>query len=78
MNMPVHQNQNPFAVSAPQTQAMSTVQSDSQRAIAEVQAALVIAKQFPRDMNQAWDRIMNACQRPTLAQSAVYSYGRGG
>ena len=78
MNMPVHTNQNPFAVSAPQTQAMSTVQSDSQRAIAEVQAALVIAKQFPRDMNQAWDRIMNACQRPTLAQSAVYSYGRGG
>ena len=43
MNAPVHQNQNPFAVSAPQTQAMSTVQSDSQRAIAEVQAALVIA-----------------------------------
>ena len=31
MNMPVHQNKNPFAVSAPQTQAMSTVQSDSQR-----------------------------------------------
>ena len=47
MNAPVqHSGQNPFAVSAPATQAMSTVQSDSQRAIAEVQAALVIAKQF--------------------------------
>ena len=78
MNMPVHTNQNPFAVSAPQTQAMSTVQSDSQRAIAEVQAALVIAKQFPRNPIEAYDRVMNACQRPGLAQSAVYSYARGG
>lgn len=78
MNAPVHQNQNPFAVSAPQTQTMSTVQSDSQRAIAEVQAALVIAKQFPRNPIEAYDRVMNACQRPGLAQSAVYSYARGG
>ena len=78
MNMPVHTNQNPFAVSAPQTQAMSTVQADSQRAVAEVQAALVIAKQFPRNPIEAYDRVMNACQRPGLAQSAVYSYARGG
>lgn len=78
MNAPVHQNQNPFAVSAPQTQAMSTVQADSQRAVAEVQAALVIAKQFPRNPIEAYDRVMNACQRPGLAQSAVYSYARGG
>ncbi|MGQ1316573.1 hypothetical protein ACT400_12920 [Acinetobacter baumannii] len=79
MNAPVqHSGQNPFAVAAPITQAMSTVQSDSQRAIAEVQAALVIAKQFPRNPIEAYDRIMNACQRPGLAQSAVYSYARGG
>ena len=79
MNTPVqHSGQNPFAVSAPQTQTMSTVQSDSQRAIAEVQAALVIAKQFPRNPIEAYDRVMNACQRPGLAQSAVYSYARGG
>lgn len=78
MNAPVHVNQNPFAVSAPQTQAMSTVQADSQRAVAEVQAALVIAKQFPRNPIEAYDRVMNACQRPGLAQSAVYSYARGG
>lgn len=74
----VVQHQNPFAVSAPQTQAMSTVQADSQRAVAEVQAALVIAKQFPRNPIEAYDRVMNACQRPGLAQSAVYSYARGG
>jgi hypothetical protein len=78
MSAPVQTNQNPFAVSAPQTQAMSTVQADSQRAVAEVQAALVIAKQFPRNPIEAYDRVMNACQRPGLAQSAVYSYARGG
>lgn len=79
MNAPVqHSGHNPFAVSAPTTQAMSTVQADSQRAIAEVQAALVIAKQFPRNPIEAYDKIMNACQRSGLAQSAVYSYARGG
>ena len=76
MNAPVKGN--PFAVSAPQSQAMATVQADSQRAVAEVQAALVIAKQFPRNPIEAYDRVMNACQRPGLAQSAVYSYARGG
>ncbi len=76
MNAPV--NTNPFLPTAPQNNALATVQTESSRAVAEVQSALVIAKQFPRDMNQAYDRIMNACQRPALAQSAVYSYARGG
>lgn len=76
MNAPV--NTNPFLPTAPQNSAVSTVQTENSRAVAEVQSALVIAKQFPRDMNQAYDRIMNACQRPALAQSAVYSYARGG
>lgn len=76
MNAPV--NTNPFLPTAPQNNAVSTVQTENSRAVAEVQSALVIAKQFPRDMNQAYDRIMNACQRPALAQSAVYSYARGG
>lgn len=49
-----------------------------QREIAEVQAAMTIAKRFPRNQAQALDRIMIACQRPTLAESALYSYARGG
>jgi hypothetical protein len=52
--------------------------ADSDRAIEEVQAALVIAKKFPRDQVQAMDRILNACTRPTLANTALYSYPRGG
>jgi len=51
---------------------------ESSRAVQEVQAALVIAKKFPRDQKAAIDRILNACTRPTLANQAVYEYARGG
>lgn len=44
----------------------------------EVQAAMVIAKRFPRDERQSADRILNACTRPTLAENAMYSFPRGG
>lgn len=52
--------------------------SDQHRAIAEVQAALVIARANPRDPMAAMDRILNACTRPTLADAAVYTYSKGG
>ena len=53
-------------------------QTDQQRAIAEVQAAMVIARSNPRDPVAAMDRILNACTRPTLADAAVYQYAKGG
>lgn len=52
--------------------------SEQQRAIAEVQAAMVIARANPRDQIVAMDRILNACTRPTLADAAVYQYSKGG
>lgn len=48
------------------------------RATAEVQAAYVIAKKFPRNEQQAYTSIMNACKRPFLAEQAMYAYPRGG
>jgi hypothetical protein len=48
------------------------------RAVAEVQAQYVIAKKFPRDENAAYIRIMKACERPFLAEQAMYAYPRGG
>lgn len=48
------------------------------REVAEVQAAVILAKKFPRDPIVAMDRILNACQRPRLAESALYTYARGG
>lgn len=49
-----------------------------QRAIAETQAAIMLAKQFPRDKVDATDRILTECTRPTLAEAATYSYTKGG
>lgn len=56
----------------------TTTDVEGQRAIAEVQAAVVMAKRFPRDQKRAYDKIMLACQRTSLAESAMYSYARGG
>lgn len=53
-------------------------QASSSRAMAEIQAQVVLAKQFPRDVVGAVDRIINECTRPELAQQAVYAYPRGG
>jgi hypothetical protein len=51
---------------------------EGQRAIQEVQAALVIAKRFPRDEKASLDKILNACSRQGLAEQAEYSFSRGG
>ena len=48
------------------------------REVAEIQSAMVIAKRFPRDQRLSYDRIMTACQRPGLAETATYQYARGG
>jgi len=58
--------------------AGAAMEPESQRAIAEVQAAIMLAKRFPRDQVDAMDRILQACCRSSLAESAVYSYTRGG
>lgn len=70
---------NPFVSTAPARPAAgAAVEPESHRAIAEVQAAIMLAKRFPRDQVEATDRVLAACCRPTLAESAVYSYTRGG
>jgi hypothetical protein len=71
---------NPYASAQVATRPTTTAvaNTDQQRAVAEVQAAMMIARANPRDVLAATDRILNACTRPTLATAAVYSYARGG
>lgn len=72
---------NPFddgRASAPAMTTTVTQATESSRAVAEVQAALFIARTNPRDQKRAMDRILNACCRPSLAESAIYAYARGG
>jgi hypothetical protein len=47
------------------------------RSAQEVQAAMVVAKRFPRDEMAAFGRIMQSCKRKTLAEQALYAYPRG-
>jgi hypothetical protein len=53
-------------------------QTESNRAIAEVQAAMILARQFPRDEKAALDKMLVAFQRQGLAEQALYSYSKGG
>lgn len=72
---------NPFARTGGQLAEhanVGTITVESERAIAEVQAKMVVAKRFPRDEARAYDRVMAACSRPSLAAVAEYSYPRGG
>lgn len=61
---------------APRSEGMMEVAST--RAAQEVQAAMVIAKRFPRDEQAAFQRIMQACKRKMLAEVSQYAYPRGG
>lgn len=54
------------------------MQVNESRAVAEVQSAYVIAKKFPRNQNEAYANIIDACKRPFLAEQAMYAYPRGG
>ncbi len=47
------------------------------RAVTEIKALVVMAKQFPRDPGASMDRILQECRRPTLAEKAVYVFPRG-
>lgn len=73
--------QNPFngMVLAQQNhQNNAVIESETARAVAEVQASMIIAKRFPRNPIQATDNIINACTRQMLAETAMYSFSRGG
>ena len=70
---------NPFlANKVPARVNAGTVAIESERAIAEAQGKLVLARRFPRDRAAAFAAIMEACDRPGFADDALYSFDRGG
>jgi hypothetical protein len=70
---------NPFAVGEVQKEGSSSAEAMvTSKAAQEVQAAMVIAKKFPRNENEAFARIMKSCNRKSLAEVAIYSFPRGG
>lgn len=60
-------------------QTMNSVQlATNAREIARIQGEIYMAKQFPRNYQQALVNIQAVCSRPSLASSAVYQYAKGG
>lgn len=72
-------NEMQLGFQAPQESKDNAMQvTAGERATAEVQAAYVIAKKFPRNAHESYMSIIEACKRPFLAEQAMYAYPRGG
>src|SRR5699024_2374868 len=61
-----------------QNQGSVMSQASSSREMEEVKGQIFMARQFPRNVFQSEQRILDACKRSSLAQTAVYRYPRGG
>lgn len=69
---------NIFALTAQPQSGGALARGNEGRAVAEVQAAVLMAKRFPRDQIAAMDRILNSFTRPSLAEVSQYQYSKGG
>ena len=85
MNQLMENTSQEAAPFGPQSRAMmpaggnsGAVAIESQRAIAEAQGQIIIAKRFPRDLNAAYAELMESCKIPALANMAFYSVPQGG
>lgn len=57
---------------------VGAISIEQERAIAEAQGQLVLAKRFPRDLTAAHIELMESCRMPSLAAVAFYSVPRAG
>jgi hypothetical protein len=70
---------NPFAVQVDNKNInQGSVAIEQSRAVTEAQGKLILAKRFPRNQSEAYSNIVDSCKRITLAESAIYSYPKGG
>ena len=67
-----------YGGSAPAVQQATGAEMMVNRQTQEVQAAMVIAQRFPRNVDASYARIMQSCKRKSLAERAMYEYPRGG
>jgi hypothetical protein len=57
---------------------MEATSIEESRAVAESQAGFVVAQRFPRDQGAALSRVLQSCQRKSLAEQAEYAFPKGG
>lgn len=70
-------DENPYENTGLANRKPGTVSVEENRAMAEVKAQVFMAREFPRDVIAATDRILMECDRYKLAEKAVYSFPRG-
>lgn len=54
-----------------------TQATEETKEIAEVQAKMILARNFPRDVQYCMDMIKNECTNHDLAEKAIYEFPRG-
>ena len=84
MNDLIQPSQSPFAMTAQQPRniqhsgiSAGSVAVESERAIAEVQAVILVAQSVPRDWNKIHAEVMSACKSKSFAEVAFYSKPQG-
>ncbi|MBT2505120.1 hypothetical protein J7I98_04255 [Streptomyces sp. ISL-98] len=77
MNFPVEQQFAPAPAPAPNFVGQGTAVEQS-RAVAEVQAAVIVARQFPRNEALAIQKMKTAFQQKNLAARSFFRFNRGG
>lgn len=68
----------PTAVALPAQRTGQATQIEQSRAIAEVQAAIVVAQQCPRDVQAAMRQMRESCQMKAVADRAFFRFSRAG
>lgn len=66
------------ALEVKKNETNAAVQTIVGRESQQVQGMVFMAKQFPRDEIQSYNRIMKSCSRVSLAEDSMYEYPRGG
>jgi hypothetical protein len=84
MNDLIQPQQSPFAMTAQQPRnnphggiSAGSVAVESERAIAEVHAVILVAQSVPRDWNKIHAEVMSACKSVSFAEVAFYSKPQG-
>lgn len=67
-----------MTITLPSTGVSQATAIEQSRAIAEVQAAVVVARQFPREVQLARRQMLDSCAMQAVAERAFYSYPRAG
>lgn len=63
---------------APRTAVSQATSVEQSRAVAEVQSAVIVAQQIPRDMQRAEAEMRDACNRTAMAKQAFYQVPKRG